>query len=40
MPIQWVNAKDIMEIHNKTNTTNPLTYGKAIEIKKEVYSIL
>lgn len=35
MPIQWVNAKNIMEIHNKTNTTNPLTYVKAIEIKKK-----
>lgn len=35
MPIKWVNAKDIMEIHNETNTTNPLTYGKAIQIKKK-----
>lgn len=35
MPIQWVNAKDIMEIHNKTNTTNHLTYTKAIEVKEK-----
>ena len=24
-----------MEIHNKTNTTNPLTYTKAIEVKEK-----
>lgn len=39
MPIQWVNAKDIMEIHNKTNTINQLTYMKAIEIKKKCIAL-
>ncbi|MEF2782775.1 MAG: hypothetical protein U0N20_06745 [Clostridium sp.] len=35
MPIQWVNAKDIMRIHNEVNTDHPLIYPKAIEIKKK-----
>lgn len=34
MPIQWVNATDIMNIHNDCNPTNRIGYNKARAIKK------
>lgn len=34
MPIKWVSAKDIKEIHDKKNPDNPLGYHKARAIKK------
>ena len=34
MAITWVNAKDIMDTHNKVNKKHQLTHRKALEIKK------
>ncbi len=36
MPIQWVNAKDIMRIHNEINTEHPLFIQRRLKSRKSV----